>query len=358
MPLRPAKPHLHHEKDFETFANHKNFNITTPIMPPTKVIASIPSKVQDFTVLPIHLPPQPSYPNANVTHYLYLRRDAPKGPEEQTADTKRSLFVANIPIDATEEAFRKLFKESCGARVERVEFDDEGRRSALTPGVEMMVQGTLVTVPVAGKKRKRGVNSATAESEAARKIMQDMELPQTWDRKIWKSGSSAVVVFVDETTRNAVLKECGRVNRKGTVVQWPEVEEGEELGSKRYRTHHSLTYPPRDLLQKSVNTYLTHFTSLETARSKLLARQRQVPDEDGFITVTRGGRAGPARMEEAQAAQERLQEREKKRIGGDFYRFQTREGRKMKERELKDKFEIDRRRLREMRERRGRIRPD
>lgn len=63
-------------------------------------------------------------------------------------------------------------------------------------------------------------------------------------------------------------------------------------------------------------------------------------------------------MEEAQAAAERLKEREKKRVGGDFYRFQTREGRKLKERELRDQFEVDRKRVQEMRERRGKIRPE
>jgi ribosomal RNA-processing protein 7 len=125
-----------------------------------------------------------------------------------------------------------------------------------------------------------------------------------------------------------------------------------------YRTHHSLTYPSHSSLQHRVNSYLTHFTKLEAARSKLLSRQRSVPDEDGFVTVTRGGRVGPARLEEAQAAAERLKEREKKRIGGDFYRFQTREGRKLKERELKDKYEEDKKKIQSMRERRGKIRPE
>jgi ribosomal RNA-processing protein 7 len=63
-------------------------------------------------------------------------------------------------------------------------------------------------------------------------------------------------------------------------------------------------------------------------------------------------------LEEAQAAAERLKERAKKRVAGDFYRFQTREGRKLKERELKDKFEEDKEKIRNMRERRGKIRPE
>jgi ribosomal RNA-processing protein 7 len=83
-----------------------------------------------------------------------------------------------------------------------------------------------------------------------------------------------------------------------------------------------------------------------------------VPDDDGFITVTRGGRAGPARLEEAQAAAEKLKEREKKRAAGDFYRFQTREGAKLRERELKDKYEEDKKKIQSMRERRGKIRPE
>jgi ribosomal RNA-processing protein 7 len=54
-----------------------------------------------------------------------------------------------------------------------------------------------------------------------------------------------------------------------------------------------------------------------------------------------------------------LEERKKAgRVGEDFYRFQTREKRKEAEGELKRKFEMDRRRVAEMRERRGRIRPE
>jgi ribosomal RNA-processing protein 7 len=201
-------------------------------MPPTKEITAIPSKVQDFTILPLHLPPQPSYPSKTAQHYLYLRRDAPKPGEEATADTKRSLFVANLPIDATENNVRKLFKEVCGARVERVEFDEETQRKGLMPGREMVVQGTLVSVPVdvgRGKKRKRG---AGAEEEVARRQMEGMALPQIWDRRLLKSGGCGVVVFVDEMTREVALKECARVRKKGRVVEWPSVE-GEELGLQR-----------------------------------------------------------------------------------------------------------------------------
>jgi len=95
---------------------------------------------------------------------------------------------------------------------------------------------------------------------------------------------------------------------------------------------------------------LTAFQQREATRTKLLAHQRAAPDADGFTTVTRGGRVGPARTEEAQLAKEREKEKDKNRIGGDFYRFQTREVRKAKEGELKRKFAEDREKVLKMRE--------
>lgn len=123
-----------------------------------------------------------------------------------------------------------------------------------------------------------------------------------------------------------------------------------------YQTHHTLAFPPKPNLQKSINAYLSAFTRAETGRNRLRARQRAVPDEDGFITVVRGGRTGPARLEEAEAAKEKLEERKKKRgAKEDFYRFQVREKRKEREGELRRKFEQDRRKVADMRERRGRV---
>ena len=84
-----------------------------------------------------------------------------------------------------------------------------------------------------------------------------------------------------------------------------------------------------------------------------------MPDEDGFITVTRGGRTGPARLEQAELKQKELEERRQKNgAKADFYRFQTREKRKEAEGELRRKFEADRKRVEEMRARKGKVRPE
>lgn len=96
---------------------------------------------------------------------------------------------------------------------------------------------------------------------------------------------------------------------------------------------------------------MTAFAAREDAQATLLARKRQEPDEDGFVTVTRGGRNGPARQELAQIQAENHKARQKGLE--DFYRFQTREKRKAQAGELRRKFEEDRETVRKMKENRG-----
>lgn len=99
---------------------------------------------------------------------------------------------------------------------------------------------------------------------------------------------------------------------------------------------------------------MTAFAANEAAQARLRARQRQEADEDGFITVTRGGRTNPAKQE---AAQEQAEKQKEKQKGlEDFYRFQSREKRKERAGELLRKFEEDKERVRKMKERRGRFR--
>jgi ribosomal RNA-processing protein 7 len=103
------------------------------------------------------------------------------------------------------------------------------------------------------------------------------------------------------------------------------------------------------------------FNESEEAAAREAKRARNVADEDGFVTVTRGGRVGPARKEEAEEARRReLEKEEKKRKAmGDFYRFQGRERRKEEQGELLKRFEEDRKKIEEMRkEKRGRFKPE
>lgn len=96
---------------------------------------------------------------------------------------------------------------------------------------------------------------------------------------------------------------------------------------------------------------MTAYAARESSNARRLKARRQVPDEDGFVTVTKGGRNKPAREAEAREKLERQKERQKGLE--DFYRFQGREKRKERERELVRRFEEDREKVKRMREGRG-----
>lgn len=335
---------------------------------------STPTTVSDFTILPLTLP-SVALPEiyADANHYLYIKPHAPSHP---TASADRSLFIANVPIDASESNIRALFAEQLGgSRVESVEFDSAVPAVAGVKRWRDINKGGDAQGEARGKKRKRD------EDIVAEGVVEDKEsrLPQIWPGELRASGGTAVVVFVDERSAKGALREVQRVVKEGRSVRWVE---GEGLGLQRkctlaidlkgfdleirfdaneilgYEKHHALKYPPKEALQSSINAYLTQFNRAEIARNRLRSKQRSVPDEDGFITVVRGGRTGPARLEEAEKKKAELEERKKKNgVKDDFYRFQTREKRKEAEGELRRKFEVDKRRVEEMRMRRGKTRP-
>ena len=106
-----------------------------------------------------------------------------------------------------------------------------------------------------------------------------------------------------------------------------------------------------------MDNHLSAFAAYEAARTAQLVRQRNEPDEDGFVTVTRGagGRAAPARLEYAQRTAERLKSRQEKMAGGSFYRFQVREKKKERLKALKRGFQEDLKSVEGMRKK-GRVR--
>ncbi|EHK99940.1 putative Ribosomal RNA-processing protein 7 [Glarea lozoyensis 74030] len=108
----------------------------------------------------------------------------------------------------------------------------------------------------------------------------------------------------------------------------------------------------------NVDAYMTVFNSKEEQKKREDARKRNMPDEDGFVTVTRGGRTGPARREDVEEKRIEMEAREEKKRkeleGKGFYRFQVREKRKQEQGELIKQFEEDKRRIEKLREIRGR----
>ncbi|KAF1955422.1 hypothetical protein CC80DRAFT_94931 [Byssothecium circinans] len=321
----------------------------------------VPTKAGTFTILPLTLPKLPGLPDAyaEAKHYLYIQ---PHAPAQPTRSTARSLFLANIPIDATETNIRALFSTQLGgAKVEGVDFESEIPRQP----VHKRWKGGAPPGAKAGVKRKREEEEKKGKGRednvsVAEGVVEDEKsaLPRTWSGGVREGGSCAVVVFVDRGSMVGAWKEVRRVVKEGGEVRW---KGGEGVGVERYKSHAALRYPNAALLNSTTTAYLEQFDAVQNLRNRILAKSRSVPDEDGFITVTRGGgRTAPAaRLEQAEQKREELEERKKKSgINNDFYRFQNREKRKEEEGRLRRGFEKDRRRVQEMRERRGRVVPE
>ena len=306
---------------------------------------SIPRQIAGYQVLPLSLQPLPSFPIA-ATHYLYV---APHQPKIPSPTASRSLFLVNVPFDSTEGHIKYLLSAQIGlpaGRIEDVQFEGQ-RRQGNNPDKRAPSSQNGVQK---GKKRKRCSDGVDLEN------LKGAALPSTWDRELQTNGLTAVVILVDRASMEAALKAVKAARKESRDLVWGEgiKDDLPALGSARYLAHHHLTYPNKAQLLDSVNKYMTAFAANEAAQARLRTKQRQEADDDGFITVTRGGRTNPARQEAAQELAEK--QKEKQQGLEDFYRFQSREKRKEKAGELLRKFEEDKERVKKMKEKRGRFR--
>lgn len=324
-----------------------------------------PLEIAGYTVLPVQLPATPLLSSQPATHYLYLRRHEPRIPDP---DSLRSLFVVNLPVDTTETHLRHLFGTQLSAgRVERVEFEDvptptNKKHSAAV--VASTTHGSVATTSSSSsstsggsKKRKR------VTADELQNALDEIRLPTTWDRQLLASGARAVIVFVDKPSMEASLKAATNAGaavlskrKTSTMIVWGEgISKIPPLGLSRYLTHDTLRYPSRRDLLHTVNTYMALFEQVNEARKREETRKLTEPDEDGFVTVTHGAKVNSvAREDDLKALMERKKEKEKGL--DDFYRFQSREKRKERQNELLRRFDQDKRKLEEMKKRRGKIR--
>ena len=182
----------------------------------------IPLQIAGYNILLLCLPPLPSFPQ-EATHYLYV---APHQPKVPSATASRSLFLVNIPFDATEAHFKYLFSTQLGlsaGRVEDVQFESQRRKGRAS---HEGGQGDAEPFQK-GNKRKRESNGRRLEN------LKGAEFPSTWDREIHIDGLTAVVIFVDRASMDAAMKAVKNCRQEGNRPVWGEGMEGKipPLGS-------------------------------------------------------------------------------------------------------------------------------
>lgn len=278
----------------------------------------------------------------HVQHDIFIK---PHEPQLAEPDSHRSLFLGNIPATTTELHVRQLFHDWLAAgRIERVDFLDF-RLGQLTHNLTGSPRSAGI-----GKKRKR------VTANEMQDWLDSARLPEVWQRRLQSSGAHAVAVFVDRPSMETSLKAVQAASKSEREILWGKALEDQvpTLGLHRYVDHLDRQYPSKTELLHDINSFMNAYSQFEATRSREKARKRQMPDEDGFVTVTKGSRGGVLRREEAQELGAR--QKEKSKGLHNFYRFQMRESRKEQQSELLRKFQEDRRKVEDMKEMRGNLR--
>lgn len=297
-------------------------------------MAKVRRNIEGFIALPVQLPTTSALPQPAI-HYIYLKPHDPPVPD---ANSPRSLFAANIPITTTGDHLKFLFGEKLlSGRVERVDFGD-------SPSIGSKTKLESHN----GRKRKR------VTAEEAQLELEGQKLPDVVERVIHDGGAHAVVVFVDRASMEASLKAAKKATKMATSIIWGKGIKSRvsSLGLQRYKQYNHDRYPPRRVLLQSVDSYMSAYSKIEEAKARLDAKKRQEPDEEGFVAVIRGIRSSA--VEEQNDTGEK--QKEKSQGLEDFYRFQMRERRKDEQGDFLKRFEEDKRRVAEMKQRRGRLR--
>ncbi|KAI0375964.1 hypothetical protein BV20DRAFT_1032331 [Pilatotrama ljubarskyi] len=333
---------------------------------PASSSSAFPNSVSGFTVLPI------AY-SSSATHILYAR--AHSAPKKKDAKGKqkakvaalpegRTLFLVNVPPDATERELTLLFK-SCGT-VEKVVFSTGG--SGSSDSEELREDGDSDDESGEGE----GAAGSGDEEEDAdsrpkkkRKVSQSdapqvVPLPSPPMRTLRRTGHTAYVVFLDSSSLDRALKPPPK------PYTWP-IDKEAPHGLEHYTALYHALRPPLDVVRAHADSWMEAFEH-EQAKKRQESKYHKgeaIVDEDGFTLVTRGGAYGKTlgggvgvaskRFQEEQAgatsgSKRRRKDKKEKKEKDAFYAFQIHEKKRKELIDLKKKFEEDRAKIEKLKQ--------
>ncbi|EST05620.1 Ribosomal RNA-processing protein 7 [Kalmanozyma brasiliensis GHG001] len=317
-------------------------------------------------------------PHTSAKHWLYVRQHA----ASQTASSSkldklpadRTLFMANLPVDADEEWVRGVFGKVGG--VSSVKFrrqavaDEEDEREMVGEGesgseAEEEEEHQLAAAEQKGGKKKKG-----KQQERKSRVPRVTPLPSLDPREaaggtsFLATASSAHVVFLDGLTLTRAMEAL----RKG--LRWPtRKEDAPPTGLTFLLQQHTLSRPALPAIAAWANSTIALHTYRVAhpaprrlgVRGVTLGPSGELLDEDGFIIVQRSssskyGRVGASAESGgsvgiAKGGYVEGKNGKRKSEGlQDFYRFQLRERKRDELKELRIKFERDRAKVAKLKE--------
>ncbi|KAF9983753.1 Ribosomal RNA-processing protein 7 [Modicella reniformis] len=316
-------------------------------------------QIANFFILPLHMPsitisPSSSYSSPayqNVIHYLYFKKhESPK--EDSKTPKDRTLFLLNIPVDATESQIRELFKPY--GRVIAVHFINRIRETHLTKEEREQQEELERIENEAAEREAESNNKAKGKKGGSKKQPQPAAAPEETShrRTLFASGSQAHVVFLEEKELTKVLnikrKKRSWINT-GNDATPADSAKLSSLGVARWIDEHNRMRPEHSDLQIKVDEYMEKFEKSEYEAQQAALARLNVMDDDGFTLVTSAGNKGyntdGVIRVQAIKTEDAKKIKPKKKELQDFYRFQMREAKRDKLVELRRKFEEDKLRI-------------
>lgn len=233
-------------------------------------MATFPASVAGFTLIPI------AY-SSSSTHFIYARpHTGSKKALNPAFPTGRTLFLVNVPPDATERELILLFKQA--GTVERVVFghDQINFQQAEESDNEEEEEKEIEDVEQPRKKRK-----ISKEDGGPPKVT---PLPSDSLRILRRTGGCAHVIFLDSSSLDRALATPQKSR------PWPKSPD-EPSGLAHYLKLYQSLRPPLDAVREHADTSIELY-EYELAKTKQKSTHRKgeaIVDDDGFTLVTRGG---------------------------------------------------------------------
>lgn len=274
----------------------------------------MPAKKSSVGTISGFFPFQVQY-DRDTRHTLYVR--AHVGSSRNASKTQwpedRTIFMVNVPPDATEREIVLLFK-SCGT-VEQVVFDADGPNERVDPpesdsdsdsSVESDAASSSSSSQSPARKKHKTVAGSSNPEPAGSSASRDQQRPKVVPlpvvplRSLRRTGQTAHVSFLDASScaRALALAHPGSAAKP---VQWPiHGDEERPRGLSHYIARYESARPSLDAVRAHADSAMARFDFDLAARKAALRRESKykkgeaLVDDDGFTLVVRGGAYGQA----------------------------------------------------------------
>ena len=243
-----------------------------------------PLSISGFTVLPVLY-------NKSAIHCIYACiHEQSKANARDALPGGRTLFLVNVPPDATERQLSLLF--SYAGTVERVQFHGNSTADlpeedvSMSSGEDTEVEQDLeaenhISQPQSTKKKSK--------EKYKKRPPEVVPLPTVPLRTLRRSGQNCHVVFLDSSSAESALASS-HIQKPRPWPSDPEVP----TGLSHYLAQYDAARPPLDVIREHARTAIDLY-DYQKEKDKQKSKYKKgeaIVDEDGFTLVTRGGAYG------------------------------------------------------------------